>query len=61
MNCLDVKCFVKKDEIDKLIDLTNYATIDEISKGFVKQDGICQNSCDNGFVADDSANCVGML
>ena len=35
--------------------------MDTLTEGLVKQDGICQNSCDNGFVADDSANCVGML
>ena len=35
--------------------------MDTLTEGFVKQDGTCQNSCDNGFVADDSANCVGML
>ena len=53
INCLDVKSFAKKDEIAKIIDLTNYATIDEISKGFVKQDVIAncvKKSEISGFV-----------
>ena len=28
--------------------------MDTLTEGFVKQDGICQNSCDNGFVAYQS-------